>query len=194
MVLELALPDMKGMDVLKAVQPAVPPPARAHLQRAGGEHGVSPWMRSPTARRLHHQADHRRGYRFLEQARERLIAKIKELHSRIQRSPRRPCRCASGRLAKGQARQALHRRGGDWRVPRRAQHAGRGDLRDPRGLPGAGADRPAHASRLHELFAERLDALSPLRIREAVSESSCARARCGLRRGLSPGAPHGGRW
>ena len=128
-------------------------------------------MRSPTARRLHHQADHRRGYRFLEQARE-LIAKIKELHSRIQPEPPKamPLR-KRHELAKGLP-GSPHRRGGDWRVHGRAQHAGRGDLRDPRGLPGAGADRPAHASRLHELFAERLDTLSPLRIREAVSESS----------------------
>lgn len=171
MVLELALPDMKGLDVLKALRrqyPRLPVLIFSALTASTGNltmdalaHGASDYITKPTTAG---------GVPFLEQAREQLIAKIKELHSRIQPEPPKavPLR-KRHELAKGPARQprigvvvigastggpnmlveVLSAIPGDFPVPVLiAQHM-------PPGFT--------------KLFAERLDTLSPLRIREAVS-------------------------
>ena len=97
MVLELTLPDMKGMDVLKAVRlqfPRLPVLIFSALAESTGNitmdalaHGASDYITKPTAAG---------GVPYLEQAREPLIAKIKELHARIQPEPPKASRCASG--------------------------------------------------------------------------------------------------
>lgn len=171
MVLDLALPDMNGMDVLKALRrqfPRLPVLIFSTLTESTGNltmdalaHGASDYITKPTTAG---------GVPFLEQAREPLIAKIKELHSRIQPEPpsASPLR-KRHELAKGPARQP---RIGVVVVG--ASTGGPNMLADV--ISALPADFPVPVlitqhmpAGFTKLFAERLDTLSPLRIREAVS-------------------------
>jgi two-component system chemotaxis response regulator CheB len=171
MVLELTLPDMKGLDVLKALRrqfPRLPVLIFSALTESTGNvtmdalaHGASDYITKPTTAG---------GVPFLEQARDQLITKIKELHARIQPEPPKavPLR-KRHELAKGPPRQ-----------PRigvvviGASTGGPNMLVEV--ISAIPADFPVPVlitqhmpPGFTRLFAERLDSLSPLRIREAVA-------------------------
>jgi len=171
MVLELMLPDMKGLDVLKALRrqfPRLPVLIFSSLTESTGNvtmdalaHGASDYITKPTTAG---------GVPFLEQAREQLITKIKELHSRIQPEPPKasPLR-KRHELAKAPARP-----------PRIGVVVVGASTGGPNMLVEVISALPADfpvpvlitqhmPAGFTKLFAERLDTLSPLRIREAVA-------------------------
>ena len=171
MVLELMLPDMKGLEVLKAVRqlaPRMPVLIFSSLTESTGNLtldalalGASDYITKPTAAG---------GVPFLEQARETLITKIKELHARIQPEPPKmtPVR-KRHELAKGPVRQ-----------PRIGVVVVGASTGGPNMLAEVIAALPADfpvpmvitqhmPAGFTKLFADRLDTLSPLRIREAVA-------------------------
>ncbi len=170
-VLELSLEGMSGLEVLKELRrrfPRMPVLIFSALTESTGNltmdalaHGASDYITKPTTAG---------GIPFLEQAREQLIAKIKELYSRIQPEPPKavPTR-KRHELAKAPARQ-----------PRigvvviGASTGGPNMLADV--ITALPADFPApvliaqHMPPVFtKLFADRLDSLTPLRVREAVA-------------------------
>jgi two-component system chemotaxis response regulator CheB len=170
-VLELSLEDMSGLEVLKALRrqfPRVPVLIFSALTESKGNltmdalaHGASDYITKPAAAG---------GAPMLQQAREQLITKIKELHSRIQAEPPKfvPTR-KRHELAKSPARQ-----------PRigvvviGASTGGPNMLVDV--ITALPADFPVpvliaqHMPPVFtKLFAERLDTITPLHVREAVA-------------------------
>lgn len=171
MVLELMLPDMKGLEVLKALRklaPRMPVLIFSALTESTGNltldalaQGASDYITKPTTAG---------GVPYLEQARETLITKIKELHARIQPEPPKmsPVR-KRHELAKSPARQP---RIGVVVVG--ASTGGPNMLAEV--ISALPADFPVPVliaqhmpAGFTKLFAERLNTLSPLRIREAVA-------------------------
>jgi two-component system, chemotaxis family, protein-glutamate methylesterase/glutaminase len=171
MVLELMLPDMKGLEVLKALRqlaPRMPVLIFSTLTESTGNLtldalalGASDYITKPTTAG---------GVPFLEQARETLISKIKELHTRIQPEPPKTSSVRKRHeLAKGPARQ-----------PRIGVVVVGASTGGPNMLAEVIAALPADfpvpvvitqhmPAGFTKLFADRLDTISPLRIREAVS-------------------------
>jgi two-component system chemotaxis response regulator CheB len=171
MVLELTLPDMKGLEVLKALRqlaPRMPVLIFSTLTESTGNltldalaQGASDYITKPTTAG---------GIPFLEQARETLISKIKELHARIQPEPPKASALRKRHeLAKGPARQ-----------PRIGVVVVGASTGGPNMLAEVIAALPADfpvpvvitqhmPAGFTKLFADRLDTISPLRIREAVS-------------------------
>lgn len=170
-VLELSLEGMSGLEVLKELRrqfPRMPVLIFSALTESTGNltmdalaHGASDYLTKPTTAG---------GVPFLEQAREQLITKIKELHSRIQPEPPKavPTR-KRHELAKPPARQ-----------PRigvvviGASTGGPNMLADV--ITAFPADFPVpvliaqHMPPVFtKLFADRLDSLTPLHVREAVA-------------------------
>ncbi|MFL5348647.1 MAG: chemotaxis-specific protein-glutamate methyltransferase CheB [Hyalangium sp.] len=170
-VLELSLEGMSGLEVLKALRrqfPRMPVLIFSALTESTGNltmdalaHGASDYITKPTTPG---------GVPTLEQAREPLIAKIKELHSRIQAEPPKVV------------------------LPRKRHELAKATAPQPRigvvviGVSTGGpnmlvdvitalpADFPVpvliaqHMPPVFtRLFAERLDSLTPLRVREAVA-------------------------
>lgn len=170
-VLELSLEDMSGLDVLKALRrqfPRMPVLIFSALTESTGNltmdalaHGASDYITKPTTPG---------GIPTLEQAREPLISKLKALHSRIQAEPPKTV------------------------TPRKRHELAKTTAPQPRigvvviGVSTGGpnmlvdvitalpADFPVpvliaqHMPPVFtKLFAERLDSLTPLRVREAVA-------------------------
>jgi len=171
MVLELLMPDMKGLEVLKALRrlaPRMPVLIFSALTESTGNltldalaQGASDYLTKPTTAG---------GIPIIEQARETLISKIKELHARIQpEAPKASSVRKRHELAKGPARQP---RIGVVVVG--ASTGGPNMLAEV--ISALPADFPVPViitqhmpAGFTKLFADRLDTLSPLRIREAVS-------------------------
>jgi two-component system chemotaxis response regulator CheB len=169
-VLELALPDMNGLDVLKALHqqsPHLPVLIFSTLTESAGNltmdalaQGASDYITKPTSG----------GVPFLEKAREQLVLKIKALHARVRPEPVKvlPPR-RKHELAKPPPRQP--RVGA---VVVGASTGGPNMLVEV--LSAIPADFPAPVliaqhmpPGFTRLFAERLDSLSPLQVREALS-------------------------
>jgi two-component system chemotaxis response regulator CheB len=170
-VLELNLPDMHGLDVLKALRrqfPRMPVLIFSALTESTGNltldalaQGANDYITKPTTAG---------GVPFLEQARVPLVSKIKELYSRIQPEPPKivPPR-RRHELAKPPPRQ-----------PRIGVVVVGASTGGPNMLVEVMAALPAdfpvpvviiqHMPPVFtRLFAERLDSLSPLQVREAVA-------------------------
>ncbi|WP_224368434.1 chemotaxis-specific protein-glutamate methyltransferase CheB [Hyalangium versicolor] len=170
-VLELSLQDMSGLDVLKALRrqfPRLPVLIFSALAASTGTltldalaHGASDYITKPTAAG---------GVPHLDQAREQLVTKIKELHSRIQPEPPKfPPPRKRYELAKAPERQ-----------PRLSVVVIGASTGGPNMLSEVIATLPAdfpvpvliaqHMPPVFtKLFAERLDSLSPLQVREALA-------------------------
>jgi two-component system chemotaxis response regulator CheB len=171
MVLELSLPDMNGLEVLKALHrqcPRMPVLIFSALTESTGNltldalaNGASDYLTKPTSPA---------GAPLLEQAREPLIAKLRELYTRIQPEP--------PKLLPPRKRHELAK--SPPRPPRigvvviGASTGGPNMLADV--IAALPADFPApvviaqHMPPVFtRLFAERLDALTPLHVREAVT-------------------------
>ncbi|WP_224246236.1 chemotaxis-specific protein-glutamate methyltransferase CheB [Hyalangium gracile] len=170
-VLELSLQDMSGLEVLKELRrqfPRLPVLIFSALAASTGNltldalaHGASDYITKPTTAG---------GVPFLEQARQQLVTKIRELHSRIQPEPPKiiPPR-KRHELARPPQRQA---RIGV--VVIGASTGGPNMLNEV--IAALPADFPVpvlitqHMPPVFtKLFAERLDTLTPLQVREAVA-------------------------
>jgi two-component system, chemotaxis family, protein-glutamate methylesterase/glutaminase len=170
-VLELALQDMSGLEVLKELRrlhPRLPVLIFSALAASTGNltldalaHGASDYLTKPTTAG---------GVPHLEQAREPLVTKIRELHSRIQPEPPKftPPR-KRHELAKPPPRQ-----------PRIGVVVVGVSTGGPNMLNEVVASLPADfpvplliaqhmPPGFTKLFADRLDSLTPLRVREAVA-------------------------